>query len=212
MFIVTRQLTHFREFAMDSGKEKMSKTVIETEINNTMEVHPDLLSEAKAVTKNIDRKEDIGFINKKSKSSVLVRGNGNITMAASLMSQYRLDSNNGYAVEHSIESDTVTIRKRIEADEIVINDHKLNPALYEMSDMRQLNGSNDSAIGNMTLFTSVLVKAWEPTLKKWVLMRRLARIPAFSPTLNLPSVPQALDLETDIADEIKDLIEEGRLE
>lgn len=180
----------------------MSKIELQNELNNLMNVHPDLLSEAREVSKKIDRSGDIGLINKDSKSSVLIRKNGNITMAASTVAQYRLDANSGYAVEHSIESDTVAVRKRLDVDEIVINNHKLNPALYELTDMRKTHVNPQSAIGNLTLFTTVLVKAWEPTLKKWVLIRRLARIPAFSPILNLPDAPDALDLDTDISSEI----------
>ena len=52
------------------------------------------------------------------------------------------------------------------------------------------------------MFCTVLVKAWEPTLKKWVLIRRLARMPIFSPKLNLADSPEELDIDTNISDEI----------
>ena len=52
------------------------------------------------------------------------------------------------------------------------------------------------------MFSSVLVKAWEPTLKKWVLIRRLARMPLFSPILNLSDAPEELSIDTNISDEI----------
>ena len=52
------------------------------------------------------------------------------------------------------------------------------------------------------MFSTVLVKAWEPTLKKWVLIRRLARMPLFSTMLNLPDAPEDLSIDTNISDEI----------
>lgn len=179
------------------------------EIADVTQVHPDLLSEAKDVTSQIDRTSDKGIINKDSGSSILARKDGSISLAAGLMSQYRLDPTNGQSVEHSIESNTIAVRKRLEVDEIVINEHKLNPALYELSDMKQIYGYPDTAIGNLTLFATVLVKAWEPTLKKWVLIRRLARMPAFSPILNLPDAPEPLDVDTNISSEILKITERG---
>ena len=78
----------------------------------------------------------------------------------------------------------------------------MNPALYELSDMRKTNVNENTAIGNLTMFSTVLVKAWEPTLKKWVLIRRLARMPLFSTMLNLPDAPEDLSIDTNISDEI----------
>lgn len=175
---------------------------IQKEISSITKATPSLLNEAKDDTSYIDRSSDVGLINKKSKSSIIVRGTGDIGLAANTTTKYQLNASSGYAVEHSIESDTIAVRKRLEVDEIIINDHKLNPALYELSDMRQMFDNTASAIGNLTVFSTVLVKAWEPTLKKWVLIRRLARTPVFSPILNLPDAPDQLSLNTDISDEI----------
>lgn len=190
----------------------MSVTELKKEIENVNNVHPDLLSEAKNSATYIDRTADKGIINGDSGASILARKDGSVHMSSSLMSQYRLDGANGHAIEHSIESTSITVRRRIEADEIVVNDHKLNPALYELSDMRKIHGRSDTAIGNLTVFSAVLVKAWEPTLKKWVLIRRLARMPLFSPVLNLPDAPSALDLDTNISDQILNMTERGKVE
>lgn len=161
----------------------------------------DTLQEIKDRDEHPDRSEDRGIINKNGKSSMLVKSNGDINLAASLQSQYKLISETGQTHEVSIQSTTTTVRKKMEVDEIVINDHKLNPDLYELTDMRQLN--DHSAIGNLTMYSTVLVKTWEPTLKKWVLMRRLARVPLFSPVLNLPDAPKQLDIDTNISTDIE---------
>lgn len=190
----------------------MAVSELQKEIEDISSVHPDLLSEAKDRTRYINRTSDKGIINGDSGASILAKKDGTVHMSAGLMSQYRLDGVNGHAIEQSIESTTMTVRKRIEADEIVINDHKLNPALYELSDMRKLFGYSDVAIGNLTVFSAVLVKTWEPTLKKWVLIRRLARTPLFSPVLNLPDAPAELDVDTNISDEILNMTERGKTE
>ena len=51
---------------------------------------------------------------------------------------------------------------------------------------------------------TVLVKAWEPTLKKYVLIRRPMRMPVFSTTLDVPDTPDVMEVEASIG---KDLME-----
>lgn len=184
---------------------------LKKEIDSVANVHPDLLSEAKEKAEHMDAENEDGIINKKTGSSIIIKDNGDISIAPSLTTGQKYTAG-GHAIEHSMESHTITVRKRIEAEEIVINDHKLNPALYEFSDMRQMYGYPDIAIGNLTLNTTVLVKAYEPTLKKWVLIRRPARIPMFSPILNLPQVPDQMDINTDIKDEILKTSQGGKKE
>jgi hypothetical protein len=177
--------------------------------NSSTQVSQDLLSQIKEHTSFTDNAVDKGIINKEKGSSIVIRANGDITISPSLMTQAKYTAN-GHAIEQSIESDTITVRKRIDANEIIINDHKLNPALYELSDMRQMFNLETSAIGNLTMGCTVLVKAWEPTLKKWVLIRRPARIPMFSPVLNLSDAPDQLDINSDISDEILKMSKGGK--
>lgn len=47
-------------------------------------------------------------------------------------------------------------------------------------------------VGNFCLFGSVLTLAWEMNLKRYVLIRRPARIPMFSPMLNVPEINTGL--------------------
>lgn len=170
------------------------------ELRDVSQVETSLLNEAKERAKNLDNRFEKSMIGQNGES-IAIKENGEISLASSLLSQYKL-TKTGYASEISIQSNTITNRKNIEADEIVINKHKMNPALYELSDMRKTNINKDTAIGNLTMFSTVLVKAWEPTLKKWVLIRRLARMPLFSPILNLSDAPEELSIDTNISDEI----------
>lgn len=169
-------------------------------IGDVSKVETDLYNEAKEKSENIDNRYEKGLIGKNGES-ILINENGDINLSSSTVSQFKL-SKSGYKSEISIQSNTITDRKNIEANEIIVNKHKFNPAFYELADMRKTEINQTSAIGNLTMFTTILVKAWEPTLKKWVLIRRLARMPMFSPILNLSDSPNELDINTDIAEEI----------
>ena len=183
---------------------------LQQELNSVTDVYPSLLAEAKEKTDFMEG-TDRGMVNPSTGSSMIIRENGDITLASGLESQYKMSSG-GCVLEESLESHTRTVRKVLEADEIVINNHKLNPALYELSDMRSMFGFADIAIGGMTMNTTVLVKAWEPTLQKWVLIRRPARIPLFSPVLNLPDAPEGMDINSDISQEILKASQGGKKE
>ena len=152
--------------------------------------------------KTIDTKKDVGFYNKTSKASVVYKGDGSTTNANGFYAQYKNDQESGVATELSLQSNTITVQKDIVAKDIAINFHKLNSQLYELTNMKQVMGT---AIGNLTMMGTVLVKTYEPTLKKWVLMRRQVRIPVFSNLMDSAVVDDKLDL--DITDSYNKLIE-----
>lgn len=135
------------------------------------------------------RGHEMFLINKRTHSSVAIRQNGQINLASSLYSQYKLNPS-GKALEQSLESVAVTNRRKIHADDIVINDHKLNPFLYELTDMKSLESAynENMLVGNFCIYGSVLVKAWEQNLHRYVLLRRPVRIPMFSPLMNVPEI------------------------
>ena len=144
-----------------------------------------------------------GLINEDTGSSILIDRAGNTTIAASKTVQYKLHYANGHATEISTASNTITNRKNIIADEILVNKHKLNHQLYELTDMKKFLNDPTQAIGNLTMNGTVLVKAWEPNLKKWVLIRRPIRTPIFSNLMNLPHVPESMDINDNISDYIE---------
>lgn len=154
-----------------------------------------------------NRQVDKGIINSNAGSALLLRDNGDAALISGKYSQYKLN-NSGQAIEISMQSNTITNRKIINADEIVINSHKLNPQLYELADMRQV--LNDKGIvGNLTVLGTVLVKAWEPILQRHVLIRRQIRIPLFSPLLNVSITPENLAVDSDITKEIEQMSKGG---
>ena len=133
------------------------------------------------------------LINKKTHSSIAIRQNGQINLASSLYSQYKLNPT-GKAVEQALESVALTNRRKVNADDAVINEHKLSPYLYQLTDMRKMNTVyNDSIlVGNFCPYGSVLIKAWEPDLKRYVLIRRTVKLPMFSPLLNVPEIHEGV--------------------
>ena len=50
---------------------------------------------------------------------------------------------------------------------------------------------------------TVLVKTWEPTLEKWVLIRRPIATTMFSSRLNIPSTPEQLEVDLNVMADIK---------
>lgn len=159
----------------------------------------DIILKFEEQSKYMDRTVDKGFVNTETGSSVGLRANGDAVIAAGEEAQYKLNKANNSAVEISYHSTTITNRKEIQADEIIINGHKLNPDLYELTDFKDMMGT---AIGNFNTMGTVLVRAWEPNLKRYVLIRRLVQIPMFSNKINVPNIPGNMNVDGNISDVI----------
>lgn len=153
------------------------------------------LADLKKKSQNISRMTDKGMINEVAGSSVTIRDSGQINLSASKTAQYKLNPK-GASIEYSMESTTVTNRKRLYTDEVVINDHKLNPRIYELTDFKKLSlpTNQEALVGNFCVYGSVLVKAWEANLKRYVMIRRPCRMPLFSPLMNLPKIMPELGI------------------
>lgn len=154
------------------------------------------LSDLENKAKNLNRMTEKGLINESIGSSAIVRDNGQINLTASTSSQYKLNPN-GQSIEQTLESNTISVRKNFSVNELIINNHKLNPDLYELTDFktRDILPGQDVIIGNLCVYGSVLVKAWEPNLKRYVLIRRPIRVPMFSNKLNTPSINSGLNID-----------------
>ena len=143
--------------------------------------------------KFLKRGHESGLINDTTQSSIVIRHNGQVNLSSSRYAQYKL-SPNGKVIEESMESVNVTNRRKVSTDDMVLNEHKLNPYLYELTDIKKLaTAYNDNmVVGNFCLFGSVLTLAWEMHLKRYVFLRRPARMPMFSPVLNIPEIDEGL--------------------
>ena len=141
------------------------------------------------------RGKERGLINEKTGASIVVRDNGQINTVAGLYAQYNLSAG-GKSIERTLESNTITNRKRLTTDEIVVNEHKFNPLLWELTDFKKINLSTNEAtiVGNLCMTGSVLTKSWDFNLKRYVLIRRPWRGPVFSPLLNVPEIKSAVKI------------------
>ena len=159
-----------------------------------------LFDTVKNKNNKIDTTNDIALYNKNSKTSVVYKGDGSMSSSNGYFAQYKNDKESGVATEISLQSNTITVQKDVVAKDISVNFHKLNSQLYELTNMKQVM---DTSIGNLTMMGTVLVKTYEPTLKKWVLMRRQVRMPVFSNLLDSAVVDDRLDLDlTDSYDKL----------
>lgn len=179
----------------------MAEQIEENNIKVNLEADPPKefstkLSDLENKAKNLNRMTEKGLINESIGSSAIVRDNGQINLTASTSSQYKLNPN-GQSIEQTLESNTISVRKNFSVNELIINNHKLNPDLYELTDFktRDILPGQDVIIGNLCVYGSVLVKAWEPNLKRYVLIRRPVRMPMFSNKLNTPSINSGLSID-----------------
>lgn len=170
--------------------QEENKVTIETDIPESFKPSLNKLQER---AENLRRSSERGIINEVSGASIVARDNGQINLASNEYSQYKLNPD-GKVIEQSLESVTITNRKRMQTDEIVVNEHKLNPHLYELTDFKQVMNNPQSVVGNFCVTGTVLVKCWEPNLKRYVMIRRQVRMPMFSPVLNVPEIPSSLGI------------------
>jgi len=144
---------------------------------------------------NPDRTSDRGIVNEENASSLIIKENGNIIISSDETSNIKI--NQEKIIETTNESVTISNRRFLNTDEVIINNQKMNPQLLELSDTKVLFDNPNDSIGNLMMDGTVLVKTWEPYLKKYVLIRRKIRTPLFSHKLNKPEAPEFMDTITD---------------
>jgi hypothetical protein len=159
-----------------------------------------LFNETVAKTKRADRQTDEYTINKDSGANITAKGDGSTTMISGIYAQYKTDKNTGVATEISLQSNTITVQKEIVTNDLILNRHKLNSQLYEFTNLKNNHGT---IMGNLMMDATILVKAWEPTLEKYVLIRRPARFPIFGNMLDAYMVDERLDIYVDMSEDLK---------
>ena len=158
-----------------------------------------LFNETTVNTKRASNQSDDYTINKNSGANITARSDGSTAMVSGIYAQYKADKNSGVATEISMQSNTITVQKDIVASDLVINRHKLNSQLYEFTNFKNNHGT---VMGNMMMDATILVKAWEPTLQQYVLIRRPARFPVFGNLLDAYVVDERLDIYVDMSEDI----------
>jgi hypothetical protein len=163
----------------------------------TQTPHSDIFSpalpKAKESSEHTDRRIENSSISTGG-SSVAVR-DGNINIAANQYTQTKYDTN-GTIEDISFQRVIEANRLNMNTDEIIVNNHIFNNKLYELTDLKQVTTSTltTGIVGNFCMFGTVLVKAWEPDLKRYVFIRRPVRMPMFSPAVSPDKVMSGVDL------------------
>ena len=131
--------------------------------------------------------------------SVALKDDGTISFAAGTVSHLELDPGGNLTVQN-VDTDIKTNFFSVEADDIIVNNHKLNQKLYELADFKKIKNTYDGTTqiaGNLTMLGTVLVKAWEPNLQRYVLVRRQINMPMFSPSIGGAEVNPGLNITPD---------------
>ena len=161
-----------------------------------MATRANLFNETYKKTGQASKGEDKGFVNAKAQTSIAAKKNGTTSIASGIYAQYKVDKNSGVATEISLQSTTTTVQKELNMNDLIINKHKFNNQLFEFTNLKY---NMNTMMGGLTVDTTILVKVWEPTLEKYVLIRRPARFPVFSNLLDACVVDPRLGIEENIS-------------
>lgn len=143
-------------------------------------------------TKKANGGKDVGLINSKSGTTITAKESGTVTMNSGIYAQYKCDTASGVATEISVQSISNTVQKELTLCDLIVNRHKFNTQFFEFTNLVE---NMNTVMGNLTVNSTVLVKAWEPTLEQYVLIRRPARFAVFGNLLDAYTVDERLDAE-----------------
>lgn len=135
---------------------------------------------------------DKGTIGSNGAASI-IKGGNTLVDSAGLYAQRIVSGSSGNLTDASLQHNINTVRANINCNDFVINNHKMNSYMYEITNMKKMQ---DTAIGNFTIMGTVLVKTYDPNLDKWVFIRRQVRVPMFSNLLDPYNIDDRLDLST----------------
>lgn len=133
---------------------------------------------------------DKGIIGTDGASDIIKGDNIKVT-AAGMYTQRITNGDAGNITDESLQHNIKTVRANVSCSDLIVNNHKMNSYLYEITNMKKLKGT---AIGNFTVSGTVLVKTYDPNLGKWVLIRRQVRVPMFSNLLDPYNIDERLDV------------------
>lgn len=131
---------------------------------------------------------DKGTLGKNGASRIIKSDNVAVD-SFGLYTQRIANGSNNTITDVSLQHNLKNVRTSISCSDFILNNHKLNSYMYEITNMKQLQGT---AIGNFTVTGTVLVKTYDPNLEKWVLVRRQVRVPMFSNLLDSYHIDERL--------------------
>ncbi len=172
-----------------------SNYIVETDPGSS----PAKLQALKDKSDHSTRGLESAWVNQISGASIETKDNGDIILAANKFSQ-KIIGADGSQTDIAMQSNTVANRKVLAVDEIIVNNHKLNPQLWNLTDFNKLYDNDQMAIGSLSMLGSVLVRSWDQSLRKWVLTRRPALVPIFYNAMNMADAPAGMGINSDLTD------------
>jgi hypothetical protein len=163
-----------------------------------------LFNETITNTSNAQHGADMGTINHKTKTSLINKANGTTIMNSGIYAQFKCDKDSGVITDISLQSISTTVQRELTTSDLIINRHKFNTQLLEFTNLK---ANRKTVMGDLTMNATILVKAWEPTLEQFVLIRRPARFPIFGNLLDAYMIDDRLEAKGDYTE---DLIEYKR--
>lgn len=161
-----------------------------------------LITRIKQRVQNLSRSTERGLVNNHAKTSFSMRDDGTVNTVAGKYAQDKMSENKTQSI--SMQDVDITNSKKISADEVILNSHKLNNLLYEYTDLKSAFNNDEKLVGALQMQSTVMVKAWEPSLKRYVMIRRPARFAVFGPEVNIAKVPDNLSIDTEMQSEFQD--------
>ena len=146
-----------------------------------MATKSNLFNETITNTSNAQHGADMGTINHKTKTSLISKANGTTIMNSGIYAQFKCDKDSGVITDVSLQSVSTTVQRELTTSDLIINRHKFNTQLLEFTNLK---ANCKTVMGDLTVNATILVKAWEPTLEQYVLIRRPARFPVFGNLLD----------------------------
>ena len=142
-----------------------------------------------------NRQEDTTIVNSDGANASVRLTDNKINLASAMNAGMKL--NDQQQIQQSFEEKHTTNRFNLETYDILVNGHKLNPGLWEYSDFSKFVDQYGSthAIGGFCMLGTILTPSWDEQLHRYVLIRRLARMPMFSPAMNVPEILKTLNIE-----------------
>lgn len=151
----------------------------------------DSVIKIKERTENLNRQKEKGIVNQYSGASISIKENGNMNISAGYYNQDKRNAE-GMSTEICLQKKIYANRMSLILDEYLINNHKLNPILYEASENRTVLGK--TIMRSLCLNGTAIVKTWDIKRKREVFIKRNIRSPMFLPDCGDPVIPANLSL------------------
>ena len=179
----------------EQKKESTEVSLSNDVITIPQEIFPEFRSNIELIQKEAYyRDRELEKTMKTGRGSISIKKDGSVSASSSHFSHMQLTPK-GIAAQTSPYLGIKNNTHSVDSKDHIINGHKLNNKLYELADFKKVLDGYDqtpSIVGGLTMMGTVLVKAWEPNLKRYVLVRRLINIPMFSPSLGSLESPKGL--------------------